>query len=154
MRIRIENIYFSGGPAVSCGMRLCKACSVAADPCSRGDQQLSEFNCFASCSRERPLEFCNMLNYWNEPCENNTRRTHLVAQFWVFSLQKWVKELNCLRWLFHTWTLMYLVENWTVLCFKVILALWWISLKVTALPDGNISEQSVVSTLTSQGFNW
>lgn len=92
----------------------------------------SEWNCFASCSRKWLLKFCNMLNYRNEPWEDNMCGKHLMSQSWLFSLWKLVNELSCLGWLFHSPTLMYLVENGTVLYFKVILAVWWISLKSTA----------------------
>lgn len=102
--ISIENICSSGSPAASYRAQLSKARSVPAGPCSWGEQWLAAFNCFASCSRKRPLEFCNMLNYWNEPWEDNMCRMHLLTQSWVLSSQKWANELSSLRWLFHSWT--------------------------------------------------
>lgn len=117
MHVRIENICSSGSPAASCRAQLSGARSVPAGPRSWAEQWLAALNCSASCSRKRPLEFCNMLNYWNEPWEDNICRMHLLTQSWVLSSQKWVNEPRSLGWLFHSWTLMYLVENWAVLCF-------------------------------------
>lgn len=121
----------------------------------------SALNCFASCSRKQLLKSCNVLNYWNEPWEDNTCRMHLRSQSWLFSLQKLVNELSCLGGFFiglQHWC--YRIENRTVVCFKVMLALVMNFLKInrgwfkaTALPNRSISEQSVQTTLTSQGFN-
>lgn len=108
--IRIENICSSGSPAASYRAQLSKGRSVPAGPRSRGEQWLAAFNCFASCSRRRPLEFCNMLNYWNEPWEDSICRMHLLTQSWVLSSEKWADELSSLRWLFHSWTL--ILSGW------------------------------------------
>lgn len=63
MHVRIGNICSSGSPADSYRAQLSRARSVPAGPRSRAEQWLAALNCFASCSRKRPLEFCNMLNY-------------------------------------------------------------------------------------------
>lgn len=93
----------------------------------------SVLNCLASYSRKQVLKSCNMLSSWNEPWEDNTCRMHLGSQSWLFGLQKLVNELSCLGWLFTLRHWCCLIENRTVLCFKVIPALWWISSKSTAV---------------------